>query len=347
MSRSSSRWTIAGLMTVAGLCAVAVGVVLASVVLSPFAPASLATQPTASEVAVESRPFNDARPVQLSLDVGPARVMTAPAPGVVTAYQCAIGRPTPSGSSPISIDGAPVLALATAVPLWRDLPRGTKGADVTALQSELTRLGHPVTTDAGAVGAATLAALKSVMNKVGMTPASPSSISRQQVVWIPPGVATITQCSSSVGSEVDRGQALASYAPALLGAHITSIPTPLVPGRRSVHLGQLAVAVDDQGRVTDAADLAAIEASPAYATFDAQTAATGLPATFALDDPIPVAVVPPSAVVVDDTTSCVIAEGKPVPVEVVGSQLGESYVQFAKTPPRTVAISPPEDTTCT
>jgi hypothetical protein len=60
---------------------------------------------------------------------------------VVTALPKKLGDPVAEGESVLEVSGRPVIALMSAVPLYRDILPGSSGADVKALQESLGRLG--------------------------------------------------------------------------------------------------------------------------------------------------------------------------------------------------------------
>ncbi|MDR0416449.1 MAG: hypothetical protein LBH76_03880, partial [Propionibacteriaceae bacterium] len=88
-------------------------------------------------MAVTKQIYDDARTVTLTLTAGPEQRFQTPRSGRVTSSACAAGAEFISGGSALSVDGVPVLGLATAVPLWRDLALGDAGPDVAALGAEL------------------------------------------------------------------------------------------------------------------------------------------------------------------------------------------------------------------
>ena len=85
--------------------------------------------------------------------------------------------------------------------------------------------------------------------------------------------------------------------------------------------------------INDPALTATILSSREYATF-VRSAPSGdgpvqLPVSWKLASPITVTVVPPASVIGDATNACVFASGTPIPVSVVSSQLGRTYVLTA------------------
>jgi hypothetical protein len=69
---------------------------------------------------------------------------------------------------------------------------------------------------------------------------------------------------------------------------------------------------------------------------------------YALAKPLDVSVVPPSAVVAAGATKgCVVgADATVYAVTIVGSELGQSFVIFAGSPPTSVELAPSRTTTC-
>ena len=124
--------------------AAALGAAVTGLLLADAAPTALREPVPVTSAPVTQRSFDDARTVELALTLGADVSLTAPASGRVTALTCRPDTPFSSGGSNLSINGAPLLNLATAVPLWRSLGVGDEGADVLALREELIRLGSNV-----------------------------------------------------------------------------------------------------------------------------------------------------------------------------------------------------------
>lgn len=323
----------------------AVGAAATAAVLSPFAPASVSAAQTPAELPVTAQSFLDARAVSITADLGAARPVTVPVAGTVTALSCTVGRPLTSGSSPVAVDGVPLVALATTVPLWRDLAKGASGADVTAVQQALVALHQPLAKPYGTVTTQTLTAWQHVLSAAGVRSTQPAQkIQRSQVVWLPDAAAPVLTCPLALGADVAPGASLATVSPQLNAARLVSMPSPLAPGARVLRVGGLAVHVDASGAITDRRELTALSRSTAV------TAATdphAITASLELAAPSKVAVVPPSAVVGPDAThTCVVSHNQAIRVAVLGSQLGESYVTFGDNPPTSVVVDPPRATPC-
>src|ERR1700704_2380964 len=132
-----------GLGALAIASAAALGAIAVSLVPLQL-PRSLQNAPTPQDIPISAHAFNDERPVEITVSRSISSPVTSPASGLVTSYDCTVGAEVASGSSFFAVDGAPVLALATDVPLWRDLAIGDTGPDVRSLQVELNRLGYSV-----------------------------------------------------------------------------------------------------------------------------------------------------------------------------------------------------------
>ena len=70
-----------------------------------------------------------------------AQTLSAPAPGRVTAVHVATGTEVAAGTELLAIDGRPMVAIAGALPFWRDLTSGDEGADVFQLEAALAAEG--------------------------------------------------------------------------------------------------------------------------------------------------------------------------------------------------------------
>lgn len=337
---SRSRLNPAGWLAflVAG-AACAGGAIAAAALTSP--PDDLKTAPRTSEIAVGQDHFDDARTVELSVTrAAPARLF-APVSGKVTSFSCIQGAVVSSGETPLSVDGDPKLALATATPLWRDLPLDARGDDVRAFQEELNRLGFSLETD-GVMGRNTLEAARSVFGRIGMTLKS-TVVSLESVVWIPAASATVSTCDTSVGADVQRGAELATFTSMSPKVSIAGLPTDLLPGARLVEAGDSRFPVDAKGEV-HIADLS--ELGETVSPDSPESNSRPIEARLALAEPIAVSVVPPGAVYdVRGGDGCISSRGVAHHVHILGSQLGETLVTFTKgrapthvdTPPRRLA----------
>jgi peptidoglycan hydrolase-like protein with peptidoglycan-binding domain len=359
--RSRWNWRAVGGAAVAVVAAVALGAGVAAAVLTPARPAVLASPEAIESVPVATQSFDDRRSVTVGFALGSGTSLTSPGDGRITSFDCARGASFVSGESALSLDGRPVLTLASEVPLWRDLTKNDRGDDVAALQRELARLGEPVTVD-GVLGRETLDALERRFRSIGDVPLpeptwtapddatteARSVVLASRILWIPSPMVIVDECAIGTGATTTAGEPLATLGAGLSAVAVEQMPGDLVPGERALVVDGAALPVQADGTVTDAAALAAIASSSSVreATLGEATTFT---ATLDLVDPVEIAVVPPSAVAgVDGTTGCVIADGALARVDIVGSQLGQTLVRFAEGAaiPAAVAVAPPETMSC-
>lgn len=109
--------------------------------------------------------------------VDPVEVLAPPradgqTASVVTGAPLRTGAEMVPGRVLVEINGRPIIGLALAVPLYRDITPGTTGPDVTALQTELDALGFKVPADEqGVFGTASQAAVGQLFDAIGAEPA--------------------------------------------------------------------------------------------------------------------------------------------------------------------------------
>jgi len=348
---------------------VAVAVALGSGVTAAWMaakPQSLAAAKSLTRVPVTKHGFDDARAVQVTVSRGLAVPVVSNIDGHVTAYTCAAGQPIVSGTSFVSINGTPLLALSTTVPLWRSMARDDTGPDIKALQVELQRLGYDLTAD-GTYGSNTAKAVLRLLTTIdgagsGIRESADAGLPLSRVLWIPAHSVTPAGCDSQLGARVSDGDKLLTTASTNTTAHIVDLPGDLVPGARVFTAGGLEAPVNADGTITDPASVSALSVaaeatinespsgdSASNSTGDGAPSARKLSGQIALAASRATNAVPPSAIIgIDGAHGCVVADGRAVRVTIMGSQLGQTFVEFASaTPqPRTVDVSPSESTSC-
>lgn len=347
------------------LLAASLGAVTAILALPVAEPAALRPTAPSSVVPVTTRDDADERQVQLALSTGSPRMIGAPTSGVLTALSCAAGGTIRSGDRIASIDGEPVIALATETPLWRDLEPGSTGTDVRALQQELARLGATVSTD-GVVGPSTERAIRTFLRARGITTGTTSTprtdrgdevsassdevLHTTSIAWVPGPETLVQNCVGVVGSRIDLTDPLVELPVELRSARIEQLPVDPAPGARVAHIGTVTAPIGSDGVISDPAALAQLTATPEYATAVATTTPT-MQGRWSLEQPVEVAVVPPTALWdLSNGHGCVRPvragrPGAPLLVEVVGSELGQSFVRTG-TPLRSVVAAPSSRTSC-
>ncbi len=335
---STSRGARGGLAVttavLAGAALVALGVVAGLLAAPEPVPATARPAVADGPFAVSVQPYDDARVVPATPELSEAGAVSVTGTGTLTRSLCAPGAVFESGTSPVTLDDRALLALATGVPPWRDLASGARGEDVTALQTELARLGYSVDAD-GHYGAATRSAVATVQRDVlGMTRPS-GSLTRASVLWLPAPSVTVATCEHRLGDEVTG--VLATTAGALDALRVT-VPDRATPGDRLVRFAGHTAPVED-GLVTDPEFLATLGASAEFRY--AQEASQPLTLDYVLAEPLAVAVVPPGSVfALSGDAGCVVAGGEARPVTVVASSLGQTYVTFTGEAPASVELTP-------
>lgn len=335
-----------GLAVASLVSAVAVGVTATVAVVSPFHPTSANPVGPPVELPVESVSFRDEHPVQLAVTMGAEQSVLSPVTGTVTASSCRAGLPLASGTSPLAVDGVPLLTLATEVPLWRDLTLGLRGDDVTALQTALAALGEKVDGSRGVFDHATLGAVRHRLSLVDAPPLADDVLPRQRILWLPPGGATVSKCPATVGSQTQTGAVVANLLPSVTTARVVALPASLTPGARELVVDTLLLHPSPQGVITSPKELAALAQAPALV--GRAQPSDPLSGVYRLVKPVMAGVIPPSAIVGPDAQhTCVVSGNQAQRVTVLGSQLGQSYVTFEGTPPASVVVEPPRATPCT
>lgn len=307
---------------VVAVALVAAGVAAGAVLLDEGVPSSVAAPDGARVAPVSLETYDGLRHAQGTPRLAEPTTLTLGAAGRVRSSACMPGAAIASGSSPLVLDDRPVLALATAAPLWRDLDVGARGQDVTDLQAELARLGHAVTVD-GVYGAGTRAAVRALLAGIGV--ARPSgALAVSDVVWLPAPEVTVSACEVAVGDLFDGGE-VATVGGGVLAVEIAG--TDPLDGMVARFEGVTAPVNPDR-TVTDPAFLAAVEGSAMLRWAQEEGAGT-IELDLALAAPVPVAVVPPAAVFgLTGSAGCVAADdGAVLPVLVVASALGQTLVQ--------------------
>lgn len=311
---------------------VAAGTAIVLVLTVPVdAPQVLATPSPATVVTATHRTDADERQVQLALETGAPRAIVTTRTGTVTAFHCTTGGTLHSGDVVATIDDAPVIAMATSVPLWRDLAVDDRGDDVRALQTELARLGSSITAD-GIVGRATIRAARVFLAERGVAKAdlSADSVPIGAFAWIPAADTTVRSCAAVLGASVPADGVLVSLPAELRSARLEQTPADPVAGARHLTVGATTIGIGPDGIVSEASGLRAIESLPEYqSTVASAEGAPTLVASWSLAEPIEVDVVPPTVLWnVADGVACVQPVGGDARrVEVVGSELGQAFVR--------------------
>lgn len=306
-------------------------------------PDGLAAPPSADSIEVRTEPFADTHQVTLDLSTKPGLALVSHASGVITSSSCEPGGSIESGAVPWSVDGAHVLALATASPIYRDLTSGTTGPDVTALQQELTRLGADLHAS-GTFDDETAAAIRDLLSRNHNDSGDTSGLPLSAVTWLPATTVAISSCDAVLGGPVADGSPLAMTSPTVTGAAVTPMPASMVPGDRTITVGDATIPIGDDGAIASGKALDDLLNSAvgrlAVATLGSDHPVP-LQGALALADPIQAATVPATAITSGADATCVVDDGGAIHVvSVVDSSLGRSVIRFSGAAPDRVQVAP-------
>lgn len=340
------RWVIGFLIVLAvGVACFAAGAWL----FSPVTPDPLRSASGDSVSPVAHQQIDDARSVDVSLTIETPRPLLSPASGMVTSIDCTPGSTLSSGTSSMSVDGVPIVSLATSVPLWRDLLAGDRGDDVRGLQEELGRLGYDVTAD-GEVGWATIAAVADLLGRNEEDGVAVSSVPAASFLWLPSPEVTVAGCLTGISARIDAGMEVFDLAETLTSAQVASPPADMVEGPRVLTAGDATVPVDADGRITDADALSALARTAAFVAWrDGVDRSQPIRGSLALAEPVDAYGVAPAAVYgLDGVSGCIRTQTDTYPVTVLTSQLGQTLVSLKTSgpAPSMVLIPPMERPPC-
>lgn len=345
------------------ILAMSLVVIIGAVVLmlSPrVRPATLAPVSQSNAVSLQRESFSDEATVRLVLTRSTDRNLTSPMAGRLTSLECAAGSALASGQRVGSIDGAGIVALSTAIPLYRDLGPEDTGEDVRALQQALSELGYPTAAD-GRMGEYTLRQVTILLD--GERAPRLESVPFARFLWIPRSSVEIAACPGQVGAQVDTSTALVSLPAALSSARLTELPQRAVTGLRVISVPGLdePLAVGEGSELPstaiDALAQADLSQAEAGASGDGQGAATNtysMEVRWALATALEVVSVPPTALYSLDSGRACLQDpaGQAYPVTLVGSELGTSLVALdaeagtASSLPQQATLSPDEAVSC-
>ena len=318
---------IRGAVSTAALAAVTLagaGAVGGYLVRPADVPDRLRAAPEATTAPVGQEELTDERTVKVSLVTSAAVPLVSGVTGRVTQTWCRAGAPLRSGQVVARVNDTPLIALATSMPLYRDLASGDRGPDVLALQHELTRLGYRVRAD-GKFGAATRSAMKRLQKASGIgKPAG--TVKYGAILWLPAAAVTPDSCKFNRGASVSAGATVATAPARLSSVVVKSLPTTLVPGPRVIRLMGVTGPLNGDGTGTEAGFLAKVARTRDYQVLQSSDK-NELSATIALKDGLQTLKVPPGGLFdVDGDSGCLQSESRTYRVRIVGSRLGAALV---------------------
>jgi hypothetical protein len=260
--------------------------------------------------------------VRVALTIDTDSGLRSGASGVLTALACVPGAEALSGTSSFAVDGVAVIDLATAVPLWRPLEVGDHGPDVAALETELGRLGAAPAAD-GEWDWADARAFDALFGPFGVETSNDGTVPVASLAWLPAPSVVVGSCPLAVGAPIGTAQIALGFAPRITLARVQP-PPDFVQGPRVLVVDGATIPVPVAGAITDPAGLAALAASPQFASADGDE----ITLSWALASAVDVTVLPPSALYdLAGDLGCVEEERGPTAVTVIASQLGRTLVE--------------------
>ena len=328
---SATRNNHVALAVFACVCCLIIGLVIGYFTIPSPVPQELRPAQLSTSMRVAQESFDDERTVKAEPNVTYGQKITWRGSGTVTAINVVSGGEIASGSAPFQVDGIPIIALYTAVPLYRDLSMGTQGQDVCALRDELSRIGYSVQPSSGDWSTfdwSLREAVRDLQISNGLTnDAADGEINLVRIVWIPQ--TAITFADSALVWGQDAPQDIGSSATVLSSLSV-SLPTDLVRGARVVSVGGTETTLTDDGVVSDPVFLSSVQQSQIFLQWLVadESQRKGIDVTIRLRDPVEALKVPAGSVfsLRDDHTGCVQSEGKSEAVILYGSLNGYAMV---------------------
>ena len=117
------------------------------------------------------------------------------AQGTITALP-AVGRVISQGQTLYQVNGAPVVLLYGAMPLYRDLSSGDTGQDVRELNTALAAIGYHTSATSDTFSSRTAAAIRALQGAMGVTK---DGVLHQTQVVLLPGAIRVTSVPATLG----------------------------------------------------------------------------------------------------------------------------------------------------
>jgi peptidoglycan hydrolase-like protein with peptidoglycan-binding domain len=253
--------------------------------------------------------------------------------GLVTEVFVKPGSSVASGEPVVAVDGVTVRSLATRMPLYRPIQRGSRGEDVSELQRALTELSLYAGEVSGLADAATMDAVAALL---GVEARRSMTLSPEDVIWLPVADLDVSTVSLAMGVPFPPlGVPIVIAPPSVTGVHVALTGgSEGGPPREALVFesldGSVIVHLDADLAPTS---LEPVEAAVTLGAFDDDSEAASMATIQGVvrsTMPHRVVVAPTTAIVVDADETCVwLAEdpARPVAVRVVGSSaVGVTYL---------------------
>lgn len=309
------------------------GAGLMSVMMSSGVPDVLQSGSRVSLFPVSERMLDDSRTVALTVEMGDPLVLRSGTEGTVTGVSAKPGSIMASGDTVFEVEGRPVVALAMASPLWRELSQGDKGEDVAAMQRALADLGYEIAVD-GEIGNHTLRAVADLQGIKSETDLREFGfISPGMFFWLPAKSVTVRKVRLSVGQKIAAADEAVELDSDIRSISVAQMPSDLIDAEHVVVFDGQEFAVDTSGKLADpsAENLALIRQTPVFKEWEKTTGENKgqLSVPLKLKNEIRALSVSPSVVYgLEGNMGCVSDGQRSYKVKVVGSELGQTYVQF-------------------
>lgn len=302
-------------------------------------PPSLAEPSAARSVPIVFADHRDERSAAAAVTTSKPASVSLARGGIVTSSECIGGASLESGRIVASVDGRPVLGLATAVPFFRELRPDMSGADVDALRTALRTMGHDVA-EKGAYDTQVAAAMRVIQVKHGLEQRD-GGLSLRDVMWLPATSTEVLSCDALVGSAYSAGSPFLTAAGTLQSLRVVAPDgAAWTPGARTAQFGSASAPIGEDGVITDADFLRAVAGSTEYTSARAQGSATAsakpVSLRVALTEPLRVARLPLSAVSTPKASAACVrgTDDADHRLRVVGSSGGAVLGVFEGAPPQ-------------
>lgn len=346
MSRLTSMAT---LLSLAGVGAIALGMAVGVALTPQQRPATLASPSPHDHIDVTPEKFLDSAPVEIEVMMSASGEARIPRAGVLSRADCRSGSPLESGVNAFSVEGEPLLSLAMPLPLWRDLELGDEGADVESLRAGLRDLGDDLD-EHGPVTTMLVNALNSRLASID-APLRGSGVSHDSIVWLGSTLA-VASCPVTVGTHLQARDVIAEFVPSVDSARVALLPVGVEGHQYVVEVDGQIFELEEDGALADPEQLAT-DSSPNRSRDtpggDPEPPVRTIRGEYRLAVPLDVLIVPPSSVILaTGTVGCVISGDEQVKVRIVGSELGKTMVVPAA-PARvhSVRVHPEASSKCT
>lgn len=288
-------------------------------------PAVLARAGEITSAPVTTQQYDAKRQITVVPTVSAPRKVLINTSGTVTADHSAGG--LHSGTAALEVDGRPIVALATASPLYRDLAPGDAGEDVRALNAELTRLGYNANPESDQYSSLTYWAVVALFGNLGVR--SDGALPLADVIWLPQDGATASSWQAATGTMVAAASPIAEIPGAITSLTVKN-GTPNAADQTITVFGEQGVLKAGATVIDDPEFCARVTASREFQWAQQGADLTqGVDATVALATPVDVLRVPAAAVFgVKGDRGCIASDGRTMPVTIIGADLGVSLIRL-------------------